>query len=117
MGSGLVDDVIWGLVSPVGMASEHSLVSELSVTQRALVDVWEVCLGMKGSQDQIIRPEGAIDTEVSAGKLWGLGHVFVSRIGWSVIVVDVYFKGDATDKTLGALGTLVVVWDVCVEES
>jgi hypothetical protein len=34
-----------------------------------------------------------------------------------VIVVGVYFKGNLTDKALGALGTLMVVWDVCMKES
>jgi hypothetical protein len=51
MGSGLIDDVIWGFVSPVGVASERGLVGELPVAERALVDVWEVCLSVKGSQD------------------------------------------------------------------
>jgi hypothetical protein len=37
----------------------------------------------------------------------------------SVVLVDVYLKGDSTDELLGALrnGALVVVWDPCVEES
>jgi hypothetical protein len=34
-----------------------------------------------------------------------------------MIVVDVYLKGNSTDKALGALGTLMVVWDACVKES
>jgi hypothetical protein len=54
MGSGLIDDVIWGLVSPVGVASECGLVGELSVAKGALMDVWKVCLCMEGSQDRII---------------------------------------------------------------
>jgi hypothetical protein len=58
---------MWGFISPVGMTSESGLVGELSVAERALVDVWEVCLSVKGSQDRIVGPEGAIDTEVAAG--------------------------------------------------
>jgi hypothetical protein len=46
-----VDEVIWGFISPVGVASEGGLVGELSIAERALVDVWEVCLSVKGSQD------------------------------------------------------------------
>jgi hypothetical protein len=49
------------------MTSEGGLVGELSVTQRALVDVWEVCLGMKGSQERVIGPEGTIDAEIAMG--------------------------------------------------
>jgi hypothetical protein len=62
-----VDDVIWGFISPVGMTSEGGLVGELSIAERALVDVWEVCLSVKGSQDRIVRPEGAIDAEIATG--------------------------------------------------
>jgi hypothetical protein len=40
----LIDEVVLGFVSPNGMASESGLIGELSVTQGALVDVWEVCL-------------------------------------------------------------------------
>jgi hypothetical protein len=71
----LVDVVIIGLVSPVGMTSESSLVGELSVTEGTLMDVWKVCLCVEGSQDRVVRPEGAIDAEISTGELWVLGHV------------------------------------------
>jgi hypothetical protein len=122
MGSGLMDDVIWGLVSPKGVASERGLVGELPVTEGTLVDVWKVCLSVKGSQDRVVGPEGAIDAEVSTGKLWGLGHVFVSRVSgpvivWSVVADNMFFKGDVGDKTVDAVGTLVIVWEACVEES
>jgi hypothetical protein len=51
MDDGLMDEVIWGLISPKGMTSEGGLIGELSIVERALVDVWEVCLSVKGSQD------------------------------------------------------------------
>jgi hypothetical protein len=71
----LIDEVVLGFVSPNGVASEGGLIGELSVTQGALVDVWEVCLCVKCSQDGVVRPEGAIDAEVTAWELWVLGHV------------------------------------------
>ena len=43
-----MDKMIWGFIGAVGMTSESGLVGELSVTQRALVDVWQVCLGVEG---------------------------------------------------------------------
>jgi hypothetical protein len=64
-----MDEMVWGFVGSVGVASEGCLIGELSVTQRALMNVWEMCLGMKGSQDRVIGPEGAIDAEISTGKL------------------------------------------------
>jgi hypothetical protein len=73
-GSDLIDEVVLGFVSPVGMLSEGGLIGELSVTQGTLMDVWEVCLCVEGSQDGIVGPKGAIDAEVAAGKLWILGH-------------------------------------------
>jgi hypothetical protein len=54
MGSGLVDDVVWGFVSPVGVASECGLVGELPVAEGTLMDVWKVCLCMEGSQDRVV---------------------------------------------------------------
>ena len=62
-----MDDVIWGFICPVGMTSEGGLIGKLPVAQRALVDVWEVCLCMEGAQDGIVRPEGTIDAEIAAG--------------------------------------------------
>ena len=59
--------MVLGLVSPNGMVSECGLIGELSVTQGALMDVWKVCLSVEGPQDGIVRPEGAVDTEVLAG--------------------------------------------------
>jgi hypothetical protein len=50
----LIDDVILGLASPNGMASEGGLIGELPVTQGALMDVWQVCLCMEGPQDGIV---------------------------------------------------------------
>jgi hypothetical protein len=45
----------------------------------------------------------------------------ISRVGLigSVVLVDMYLKGDTADELLGALGkgTLIVMWDACVEES
>jgi hypothetical protein len=52
--SGLIDDVIWGLISPVGVASERGLVGELPVAEGTLMDVWKVCLCMEGSQDRVV---------------------------------------------------------------
>jgi hypothetical protein len=75
----LVDGVVVGLISPVGMASECGLVGELPVAEGTLMDVWKVCLCMEGSQDRVVRPEGAIDAEVSTGKLWVLGHNVSAR--------------------------------------
>jgi hypothetical protein len=70
-----IDEMIWGLVSPVRVTSEGGLVGELSVAQGALVDVWEVCLSVEGSQDGVVGPERTIDAEVSAWELWVLGHI------------------------------------------
>jgi hypothetical protein len=67
MGSDLIDDVMWGFVSPVRMSSEGGLVGELSVTQRTLIDVWGVCLSVEGPQDGIVGPKGTIDAEVATG--------------------------------------------------
>jgi hypothetical protein len=44
-----VDEVIWGFVGPVGMSSESGLIGKLSITQGALVDIWEVCLCVEGA--------------------------------------------------------------------
>ena len=70
-----MDEVIRGFVGPVRVSSESGLVGELSVTQRALVDVWQVCLCVEGSQDRIVGPERTIDAEILSGELWVLGHI------------------------------------------
>jgi hypothetical protein len=44
-----VDEVIWGSVGSVGMTSEGSLIGKLSVAERTLVDIWEVCLCAEGA--------------------------------------------------------------------
>jgi hypothetical protein len=36
---------------------------------------------------------------------------------WSVAAANVCLKGDTVDEAVGAVGTLVVVWEVCVEDS
>jgi hypothetical protein len=71
----LVDEVILGFVGPIWMTSEGGLIGKLSVTQRALVDVWEVCLCVEGPQDRVVGPEGTIDAKILSGKLWVLGHI------------------------------------------
>jgi hypothetical protein len=50
----LIDDVVLGFVGSKWMTSESGLIGELSVTQRALVDGWEMCLCMECSQDGVV---------------------------------------------------------------
>jgi hypothetical protein len=33
---------------------------------------------------------------------------------WSVIANNMFFKGDTGNEAVGTVGTLVVVWKVCV---
>jgi hypothetical protein len=62
-----MDEVVWGFVGSVGVTSEGCLIGELSVAQRAPMNVWEMCLSVEGSQDGIVGPEGIIDVEIAAG--------------------------------------------------
>ena len=43
-----MDEMGWGFVFPVGVSSEGALIGKLPIAQRALVDVWDVCLGVEG---------------------------------------------------------------------
>jgi hypothetical protein len=54
------------LVDLVKMSSEGGAVGEPFDAQRALVDVWEVCLHVECSLERIVRPIGAVDARVAA---------------------------------------------------
>jgi hypothetical protein len=50
----------------VEMALEGSTVDEPFDTQGALVDVWEMCLHVKGSLERVVRPIDTVGTGVAA---------------------------------------------------
>jgi hypothetical protein len=97
---GLADGDVWALVTLVGsgtrghilgaeaacgwipefvgvveMASEGKAIGESLDTQRALVDVWEMCLYVEGSLKGIVRPVDTVGAGVAATESQRLGLV------------------------------------------
>jgi hypothetical protein len=75
LGAEAVSGRISELVELVEVASKCGVVGELSGTQGALMDVWEMRLYVEGLLKGVVGPVDAVGTGVAAARSEGLGLV------------------------------------------
>jgi hypothetical protein len=68
LGAEVTSGLVIELVDFVEMTSKGSAVGKPFDAQRALVDVWEMCLRVEGPLEGVVRPIGAVGTGVAAAE-------------------------------------------------